>query len=279
MNVLAIADPQIMISAPSHQPAKLERQFFVGGASRHEQDSIVRPAFENAKVFQDLFGIEYGTDDELELVLASSHQRFHDGRGISPLLMISNPLRGCIADRRRVAQLGADRPQVANAISVDSSSGFDRDVFALSIQLRAQFGEFLKYHRLATGDHHVLDSPIADPIQDGTDCERLSLGVPGRIPGVAEPATQIASAGTDENTRRAGEDAFPLDAAENLGDSNHNQFLRSRSFQVESGKRLLRLSRSVKICELLRRAKRRFPASTIAMAGCVARQTRSALDL
>lgn len=190
--------------------------------SGHEHHAIAIPASQVGQVFEDFFGVEDGADDKLQLVLTFGHQRFDDLRGISQCFVFANPGFGGVAHGAGVAQFGADRPQVARQLSVDGSGRFDRDVFAALFELFAQFGQGIEDHGFATGDDSVFDSKVLDLAEDFRNAEAVSFGFPGCVAGIAEPAAQIASAGSYENARCPGQETFSLNTLKNLGNPDQS---------------------------------------------------------
>lgn len=221
--MVTIAKSQIVISAPGGKPTQLEVEFFVGHAPRHHQDAVAIPGMEFAQVLQDFLGIENRAHHKLELILTAGHQRLNHMRRVASRVMLSNPFFGRVACWGRVAEFGADRPQVALAIPIDCSCRFDGDVFVHGFESLAQFPEVFEDHRLAAGENHMSDLPTARRIEDGGHGHGVPFGIPGCVARVAEPATKIAAAGADEDTRCPRKKPFPLDAPENLRNTYHSQ--------------------------------------------------------
>lgn len=58
VDMLSIAESQVVGSAPVGEPAQLQLQFLVGGATRHEHYPFGCPTTESFEVLEDFFGIE-----------------------------------------------------------------------------------------------------------------------------------------------------------------------------------------------------------------------------
>lgn len=139
--------------------------------------------------------------------------------------MLADPSFRRETDGIGVAQFGADRPQVAQAIAIESPSRFDRDVLAALFEFPAQFGQGLEDHWLAAGEDHVFDPKVFDLPQDFLGAAVLSLGFPRSIAGIAVPAAQIATAGPNEDAGRSGQKTFSLNALKNLGNPYQSRAL------------------------------------------------------
>lgn len=165
--------------------------------------------------------------------------------------MLANPLLACIAQGVRVAQLGADRPEVAGSLAVDRTGRLDRHMLTTHFEFAAQFGQGLEDHRLSAGEHNVLDSKALDLFEDFRDAVGGSFGFPGGIAGVAIPTAEIAAAGTDENAGRSGQETFTLYALKNLGNPDQSAARYKRLSDFRRGWTLLYFGGLAKILQAL----------------------------
>lgn len=85
-------------------------------------------------------------------------------------------------------------------------------------QLSAKFRQRGKYHRLATGNHYMLLIESEHLLTDFGGRKVLAFGLPGREWRVAEPTSQIAATGPNEDAGSACEQAFALKASIDLAD-------------------------------------------------------------
>lgn len=192
------------------------------GSARHEHDSVTIVATQVRKVFENFFGIQDGADDELDLILSFGHQRLdHLGR-VPESFVFANPSFTCIAFGVGVAEFGADRPEVATCVSIEGTCCLDRDVFTSAFQFTAKIRQGFEDHRFSPGDHDVFDPKVFDLPKDFFDAQGVTFGFPGRVAGIAIPTAQIAAAGANKNARRTSQEAFALNALENLGNPDQS---------------------------------------------------------
>lgn len=104
---------------------------------------------------------------------------------------------------------------------MDGSSGLDGDVSFFDMELFAKFTQLLKNHGFSAGDHNVGGCPFGGCIDNCIHIPGVPLGFPGGVSGVAEPASEVASAGSNEDAGGACQFALTLDAVENFRDPDH----------------------------------------------------------
>jgi len=226
-DVLTIAQPQIMRFAPVGQPAQLDIELLGMDPSGHEQDPMAIPASQMRQVLEDFLGIEDRSDDKLQLIIPLGHQRFDDLRCIADRFVLANPGIANVIDGAGIAQFRTDRPKVAIDLAIECSCRLDRDVLTPLLEFLAELSERLEDHRLTAGDHHMLAPKSIDFVKDILNAVGVTFGFPGSVTGIAEPASQVAAAGANEDARSPGEEPFSLNALENLGnpDQSTTRFL------------------------------------------------------
>ena len=193
--------------------------------SGHEHHAMAIEASQVRQVLTDFFGIQNRSYHKLELILTFGHQRLDDLGCIAYRIVFANPGLGGVPNRAGIAQLGADRPQIASYIAVDRAGRLDRDVFATLLEFFAQFRKIVEDHRFAAGEHHMLDPKRFDLMHDFLDAVARAFGFPGCIAGVAVPAAQVAAARADEDARSPSEKTFTLDALKYLGNPDQSKTL------------------------------------------------------
>ena len=190
--------------------------------SGHEQDPMAIPASQMRQVLEDLLGVEDRSDDKFQLIIPLGHQRLDDLRCVADRFVLANPGLVDVIDGTRIAQFRTDRPEVAIHLAIERSCRLDRDVLASVLELLAELCEGLEDHRLTAGDHHMFGPKRIDFAQYFLDRVRVPFGLPGSVSGIAEPASQVATAGANEDARSPGEEPFSLNALENLGNPDQS---------------------------------------------------------
>lgn len=110
MDVLSVAESQVVIFAPVGEPAELQLKFFGVGATGHEHDTVAIACVEVLQVFEDFFGVEDGSYHKLQLVFTASHEGLDDlGCEASGVVTVDPRIIG-IAYGARVAEFWADGP-------------------------------------------------------------------------------------------------------------------------------------------------------------------------
>jgi hypothetical protein len=221
-DVLTIAQSQIMRFAPVGQPAQLDIELLGMDPSGHEQDPMAIPASQMRQVLEDFLGVQDRSDDKLQLIIPLGHQRFDDLRCIADRFVLANPGLANVIDGAGIAQFRTDRPKVAIDLAIECTCRFDRDVLTALLELLAELSERLEDHRLTAGDHHMFAPKHIDLAQYFLDLVRVPFGLPGSVSGIAEPASQVAAAGANEDARSPGEEPFSLNALENLGNPDQS---------------------------------------------------------
>lgn len=136
-------------------------------------------------------------------------------------VVVANPFIARHADRRGVAQFGADRPEIAIPVAIDSSSCLNRYVLSSRLATLHHFSNFVEDRRLASGDDDMITGKRIDPIEDAGNRKGVPLGLPRCVACVAEPTSQIAAARPDKDARGSRELSLALDAMKNLRNPDH----------------------------------------------------------
>lgn len=166
MDVLAVAESQVVGSAPVGEPTELQLKFFGVGATGHEHDTIAIPVVEVLKVFEDFFGIEDGSYHKLQLVFTATHERLNDLGGEASGVVSVDPGFVGVSDGARVAEFRADGPEVTLCGLVDGACGFDGQMFTASADSGGKFGDFIEDHRFAAGEDDVSNFRLFDGLED-----------------------------------------------------------------------------------------------------------------
>lgn len=184
--------------------------------SWHEHHTVPIPTPQVLQVLEDFLGVEDRSDDKFQLIIPLGHQRLDDLRCIADRFVLANPGLASVIDGAGIAQFRTDRPKVAIDLAIECSCRFDRDVLAALLELLAELCEGLEDHRLTAGDHHMFGPKRIDFAQYFLDRMSVPFGLPGSVSGIAEPASQVATAGANEDARSSGKEPFSLNALENL---------------------------------------------------------------
>ncbi len=99
---------------------------------------------------------------------------------------------------------------------MNGPSCFYGNVPLQSMKFRAKFPKLFKKHRFTARDHNVLRPPFRSRRDDCIDGARIPFWLPGRIAGVAKPASQVAATGANKHAGGPRKSTFPLDAMENF---------------------------------------------------------------
>lgn len=78
MDVLTVAESQVVIFAPVGEPTELQLKFFGVGTTGHEHYAGAIQGLEVLQVFEDFFGVEDGSYHKLQLVFTSQHEGLDD---------------------------------------------------------------------------------------------------------------------------------------------------------------------------------------------------------
>lgn len=199
----------------------MEMEFFGSGSPGHHQNVFSLPASQLLQVFQDFFGVQDRSDNEFQLVITQSHQVFDYLGSMTTSVVVSNPFLARHADGSGVTEFWADGPEIASPVPLNRTGRFDGDMLMGCSERLNQLPDFIEQGWFSTGDHNMIASVSADAIQNFSELQMVTFGLPRCVPRVAKPATQIASARPHKDARGAREFPLALDAMKNLRNPDH----------------------------------------------------------
>ena len=180
---------------------------FIGGAGLRHQPDFVRRDVHGGDVFVDFGQVIGAVDDELPLAVVVRAELFDDGGSVSQLIVAQVP-GGVFGGR--VGEFRTQGNQVGCERAKQGSRGFDRQELAGLFELSGERDDGGLDQRFSAGDDDVFDLVIEHLGDDLFEGLRFSLGVPGGVRSIAEPATEIAAGGSDKDGGRSGELSFAL---------------------------------------------------------------------
>ena len=221
-DVEAMAKTIPMSFAKLHQSFIPAPDFFDRGAFRHQQDLVRRDGTVQIRQQRlDFIHVGGGGHDELQLVVAVVDPRADDVGLPTKLIVFLAPTGGEAFVRRGVAELGAERGEVArDALGQNGGRRLDGDVFAGGAEGLRKFADVFGDHRLAAGEHAVLSRVFGDLINDLPHGHLRAFGIPRGIHGVAPVAAEVATGGSDEHRRHTRQFALPLNGIKNFRDKH-----------------------------------------------------------
>ena len=117
-------------------------------------------------------------------------------------------------------KLGTDRQQVTVDVAIDRAGSFDRDVLVRRAKQAAQMRHFPRQQRFASGQNNMGLTRSHDLVDDRFDRHGFAGWIPRGIGSVAEPTSQVAAAGADEEAVRTGQLSLALPAGERFGNTD-----------------------------------------------------------
>lgn len=117
-----------------------------------------------------------------------------------------------------VGQFWRDGHKIAGDRLEYGTGGFDGDAFAKLLTVSGEVGEFWHEKGFATGKYDVWSIRLGHTVEQFIGGPRGPLRFPGGVGSVTEPASQIASGGTNEQGASAGPWSFALDGFKDFCD-------------------------------------------------------------